>query len=174
MPAIAITRLATRFGWRSPTFRSAADRVAGDATEPASATGGLDARQRAILAFEARAWRDPARKADAIRDLAGMPEVIAYALRHSSIVRDIRKNVPIRIVAAKHDTSVAMIERHYSKWIVDGLEDVLREAIVPLVPPAVRQPASISHMKARPEPLCSPNARIAPLPFEGLRGPTAS
>ena len=44
----------------------------------------------------------------------------------------------------------------------------------PEVPPAVRHPASISHMKARPEPLCSPKARIAPLPLAGLRGPTAS
>ncbi len=49
-----------------------------------------------------------------------------------------------------------------------------RSVIGPLVPPAVRQPASISHMKARPLPLCSPKARMAPLPLEGLRGPTAS
>ena len=57
-----------------------ADRVAGDATEPASATGGLDARQRAILAFEARAWRDPARKADAIREELGISAARYYRL----------------------------------------------------------------------------------------------
>jgi integrase len=75
-----------------------------------------------------RAWK-------AIRERAGMPGVIAYALRHSSIVRGIRQNLPIRLVAAAHDTSVAMIEKHYAKWITSGLEEMARQAIVPLMPP---------------------------------------
>jgi integrase len=74
-----------------------------------------------------RPWR-------AIRQRAGMPEVIPYALRHSSIVRGIRANLPIRLVAALHDTSVGMIERHYGKWIVDDLNDLAARAVVPLVP----------------------------------------
>lgn len=41
---------------------------------------GLDERRRRILAFEARAWRDPARKADAIRDELGMPAARYYRL----------------------------------------------------------------------------------------------
>jgi hypothetical protein len=41
---------------------------------------GLDDRGRRILAFEARAWRDPARKADAIRDELGMPAARYYRL----------------------------------------------------------------------------------------------
>lgn len=69
-----------------------------------------------------------------IRDRAGMPDVIPYALRHSSIVNGIKANLPIRLVAALHDTSTAMIERHYSKWITTGLEELARAAIVPLVP----------------------------------------
>ncbi|MPZ57510.1 MAG: tyrosine-type recombinase/integrase [Rhizobiales bacterium] len=69
-----------------------------------------------------------------IRERAELPEVIPYALRHSSIVRSIRQNVPTRLVAALHDTSVLMIERHYSRWIVDGLEELAARAIVPLVP----------------------------------------
>ncbi|QIG46811.1 tyrosine-type recombinase/integrase [Nordella sp. HKS 07] len=69
-----------------------------------------------------------------IRQRAGLPSAIPYALRHSSIVRGIRANLPIRLVAALHDTSVPMIERHYSKWIVDGLEELAAKAIVPLVP----------------------------------------
>lgn len=69
-----------------------------------------------------------------IRGLAALPTAIPYSLRHTSIVRDIRKNLPIRLVAGKHDTSVAIIEKHYSKFIVSGLEDMLRTAIVPLVP----------------------------------------
>jgi hypothetical protein len=63
----------------------------------------------------------------------GLPEVIPYALRHSSIVRGIRANLPIRLVAALHDTSVQMIEKHYSRWIVDGLEELAARAVVPLV-----------------------------------------
>jgi integrase len=70
----------------------------------------------------------------AIRQRAGMPEVIPYALRHSSIVRGIRANLPIRLVAALHDTSVLMIERHYGKWIVDDLNELAARAVVPLVP----------------------------------------
>ncbi|TPL86804.1 integrase [Mesorhizobium sp. B2-3-14] len=64
---------------------------------------------------------------------AGLTGVIPYALRHSSIVRGIRANLPIRLVAAVHDTSVQMIERHYAKWIASGLEDMVAKAVVPLV-----------------------------------------
>ncbi len=74
-----------------------------------------------------RPWND-------IRESAGLNTAIPYALRHSSIVRGIRANLPIRLVAAMHDTSVQMIERHYSKWIVDGLEDLAAQAVVPLIP----------------------------------------
>lgn len=49
--------------------------------------------------------------------------VTAYALRHSSIVRQLRAGVPIRIVAVMHDTSVAMIERHYSAFIDQHMDD---------------------------------------------------
>lgn len=75
----------------------------------------------------ARPWQD-------IRERAEMPDVIPYALRHSSIVRGIRANLPIRLVAALHDTSTPMIERHYGRWIADGLEELAARAIVPLVP----------------------------------------
>jgi hypothetical protein len=44
------------------------------------AADGLDDRGVRILAFEARAWRDPARKADAIRDELGMPASRYYRL----------------------------------------------------------------------------------------------
>ncbi|WOS64256.1 tyrosine-type recombinase/integrase [Sinorhizobium fredii] len=75
-----------------------------------------------------RPWHD-------IRARAEIPGVIPYALRHSSIVRGIRANLPIRLVAALHDTSVAMIERHYGRWIADGLDELAARAVVPLVPP---------------------------------------
>lgn len=65
-----------------------------------------------------------------VLDLA--PEVVPYALRHSSIVRALRRDLPIRLVAALHDTSVAMIERHYSRWIADRMDDLASGAIIPL------------------------------------------
>jgi integrase len=64
---------------------------------------------------------------------AGLVGVIPYALRHSSIVRGIRANLPIRLVAALHDTSVTMIERHYSRWITEGLEEIAAKAVVTLL-----------------------------------------
>jgi hypothetical protein len=56
--------------------------------------------------------------------------VTAYALRHSSIVRQLKANAPIRVVAANHDTSVAMIERHYSEFITDHTDDISRAAML--------------------------------------------
>jgi integrase len=75
----------------------------------------------------ARPWK-------AIRVRAGMPKVIPYALRHSSIVRGLRKGLPIQQVAKLHNTSVKMIERHYAKYIATALEDLARAAVVSLVP----------------------------------------
>jgi integrase len=83
------------------------------------------------------AWRSASeliRPWAALRERVGLQGVIPYALRHSSIVRGLRAGLPIRLVAALHDTSTAMIERHYARWISDGLEDMARAAIVPLVP----------------------------------------
>ena len=66
--------------------------------------------------------------------LANMPYVQAYALRHSSIVRQLREGLPVRVVAGLHDTSTAMIERHYSAHILDMADELgLRRAITPLV-----------------------------------------
>jgi hypothetical protein len=75
----------------------------------------------------ARPWK-------AIREHAGMPDAIPYALRHSSIVRGLRKGLPIQQVAKLHNTSVKMIERHYAKYIATALEDLARAAVVSLVP----------------------------------------
>lgn len=70
-----------------------------------------------------------------IRKIAGLePDIVPYALRHSSIVRGIRAGLPLRLVAALHDTSVEMIERHYGRWIADGLDDMAARAVVPLMP----------------------------------------
>jgi len=60
---------------------------------------------------------------------AGVPsDTIMYAFRHSSIVRGLKAGLPVRLVAALHDTSSEMIERHYSAFIVDATEELSRRA----------------------------------------------
>ena len=74
--------------------------------------------------LHARAWaRDRLARAPA----AG---TIPYALRHSSIVRGLRAGLPVRLVAALHDTSSAMIERHYAAFIVDAMDELAARAVV--------------------------------------------
>ena len=66
---------------------------------------------------------------------AGLPDdIVMYAFRHSSIVRGLCARLPVRLVAALHDTSVGMIEAHYSAYIVDATEDLVRPTLVPLAP----------------------------------------
>lgn len=60
-------------------------------------------------------------------------DVTAYSLRHSSIVRGLRQNLPPRLVAALHDTSSEMIERHYSAFIADALDETAANAVVSLL-----------------------------------------
>lgn len=59
--------------------------------------------------------------------LSGLPDdTIMYALRHSSIVRGLIGGLPVRLVAALHDTSVLMIEKHYSAFITDMTDELAR------------------------------------------------
>ena len=118
-----------------------------DALEPAMAGRGKDepllCRWR-LVQVKGREWRrdrrgpwtsasEITRRWKSICDGLELEGVVPYALRHSSIVRAIRSGLPIRLVAAMHDTSVAMIERHYARYIVDGLEELAVKAVVPLV-----------------------------------------
>jgi integrase len=96
-----------------------------------------------------RAWRPaeitmPFRK---IVDRAQLSlDVTAYALRHTSIARGLRLNMPVRLVASMHDTSTEMIERHYSAHIEDAMRDVARLAAVPLhLPQCPANPNAIAN-----------------------------
>lgn len=55
---------------------------------------------------------------------------VMYALRHSSIVRGLRSGLPVRLVSALHDTSTAMVEKHYAAFIVDATEELARRAVM--------------------------------------------
>jgi hypothetical protein len=63
-------------------------------------------------------------------------EVTMYALRHSSIVRMLLANVPIRLIASLHNTGVSMIERNYSRYITEYSDDISRKALLQHEPPS--------------------------------------
>ena len=73
-------------------------------------------------------------------------EVTIYALRHSSIVRALLASVPVRVVAAGHDTSVSMIERTYSKHIGDHADAISRRA---LLDPSAGQVSNVTALQGR-------------------------
>ena len=81
---------------------------------------------------------DPWKKSDHSRPFARVVrragldpgQVTLYALRHSSIVRQLLAGVPIRVVAVNHDTSVVMIERTYSRYISDHADALARSALL--------------------------------------------
>jgi integrase len=79
-------------------------------------------------------------------------EVTIYALRHSSIVRQLLGGVPARVVAANHDTSVAMLEKTYSRYITNHSDVLTRRALLDLGEPTT-DPA--------------PADNIVPLPRKG-------
>ena len=69
-------------------------------------------------------YRRPVR--EVVRAIGEDPDVVTlYALRHSSIVRMLLKNIPIRLIAALHNTSVGQIERNYSRHITEHHSDDL-------------------------------------------------
>jgi len=81
---------------------------------------------------------DPWKKADHSRlfqraaAAAGVDpaKVTIYALRHTNIVRQILAAVPLRVIAVNHDTSVAMLERTYSRYIGDHADALARRALL--------------------------------------------
>jgi integrase len=64
-----------------------------------------------------------------LREVAKRIDVIPYSFRHSSIVSMLKGNVPIRLVASHHDTSVAIIEKHYSAFITDSSDAIIRATL---------------------------------------------
>jgi integrase len=65
---------------------------------------------------------------------AGLPKVVPYALRHSSITRALQRGLSPRLVADAHDTSTQMLERSYAKYIADHSDTAIRAAQIDLTP----------------------------------------
>jgi hypothetical protein len=61
---------------------------------------------------------------------AGVPGETMYCLRHSAIVRALIAGVPARLVAANADTSIAMLERTYARFISAHGDDVARRGLL--------------------------------------------
>lgn len=65
------------------------------------------------------------------------PNVVTiYALRHSSVVRQLLGGVPTRVVAAHHDTSIVMLERTYSRHIGDHSDALTRRTLLDVAAPS--------------------------------------
>jgi integrase len=74
----------------------------------------------------ARLFARAARKAGLADDVS------IYSLRHTSITRQLLAGIPVRLVAAVHDTSVQMIERTYSRHIARHGLDLVRANLLDL------------------------------------------
>jgi hypothetical protein len=104
------------------------------------AAAGRDQNELLLLQSDGRSWGHEAGDqpskfyADAIREIVASlqlsPEITMYALRHSSIVRQLLQNIPVRVVAVSHDTSVAIIEQHYSRHIASHSIALSRAALL--------------------------------------------
>ena len=144
-----VARARTRFArLMMPTSRKGKGRKT-VSHRPVPITAGLAARladaaaERSALApLLVKPGGDPWRKSDHSRLFARAakgagqdPAVVTmYGLRHSSIVRQLIGNVPVRIVAVNHDTSVAMIERTYSRYIGDHADAPSRAVLLDTTP----------------------------------------
>lgn len=58
------------------------------------------------------------------------PGATFYCLRHTMIVRCIKKNIPLRVIAEQVDTSTAMIEKHYSAHIAQHTDGMMRDGFL--------------------------------------------
>ena len=68
---------------------------------------------------------------------AGLPSgATMYCLRHTAITRALLAGVPVRLVASSFDTSIAMIEKTYSKHIATYGDDLMRRAVFDVGAPA--------------------------------------
>jgi len=70
----------------------------------------------------------------------GRPDITPYSLRHWSIIRDIVSGHSLQQIAEKHDTSPAIISRHYAREIAKRSSEAAKLARATLFDPAA-QPA---------------------------------
>jgi integrase len=102
-------------------------------------TAGRDAAQPLLLMPTGERWSAAAHYKLFVRvaEAAGLPAGASmYCLRHTAITRALLAGVPVRLVASSFDTSVAMIEKTYSKFIADHGDAQMRRALFDVDAPA--------------------------------------
>jgi integrase len=62
--------------------------------------------------------------------------VTSYALRHSHITAQLLAGLPVQLVARLHDTSAAMIEKHYAAAIASHADELVRASMMTVDAPA--------------------------------------
>ena len=97
--------------------------------------------------YSREAWGEAttlARPWEEILKRAGLPDdLVPYSLRHSSVVRGLKAGLPLSLVSKLHDTSAAMVEAAYARFLAGALEDLARGALVPLMPAPVERLRSV-------------------------------
>ena len=89
-----------------------------------------------MLQSDGKPWgksRDYARDIAKVVKAIGLDEkeVTLYALRHSSIVRHLLKATSSpKMIADAHDTSITMLARHYSRYLINHGDEQLRAALL--------------------------------------------
>jgi hypothetical protein len=115
------------------------------------AAGGHPAHASLLLKANGTPWRpelsEHLQPFAEIAAAVGLSGVTMYALRHSSIVRQLLAGLPIRLTAVHHDTSVAMIEKTYSRHIGDHGDALIRRALPDFAQPAT---ANVVPLGGRP------------------------
>ncbi|WP_029079317.1 tyrosine-type recombinase/integrase [Bradyrhizobium sp. th.b2] len=100
---------------------------------------GRDASEPLLL-LDGRRWKNSGehrRPFAAAAKAANLPDgATIYCLRHTAITRALLAGIPVRLVASSFDTSVAMIEKTYSKFISDHGDDQMRKAVFDIEAPA--------------------------------------
>jgi integrase len=119
-----------------------------------AAAKGRPSNAALLLRKDGQPWREHEPAADYRRPVRSIVEKIGldpnvyslYALRHTSITRQLIAGVHTAIVAKCHDTSEAMIRKHYAASILDYTDEITR-ATLPSLGPA--QPAASNVVKLK-------------------------
>jgi hypothetical protein len=116
------------------------------------AAAGRPAHAPLLLREDGLAWQpdvaDHRRPFIQAAHAAGLPAGTSiYSLRHSSIARALLRGVPIKVVADWHDTSTAIVERHYGRFLKHHYDDLVRGALLDTTP-AAAPPANVVALRS--------------------------
>jgi integrase len=65
-----------------------------------------------------------------VAELCGIEGQTMYALRHSFITRSLKAGIPASVIANSADTSLAMIEKTYGRFVADHADEIMRRGLL--------------------------------------------